>query len=90
MSSDLFETDIRYTVSAEETRELAKDAAASNFDIIVAVGGDGTVNEVASCMVGRRSILGIIPMGSGNGLARELNIPSDPAQTLDMIIKGRT
>lgn len=54
--------------------ELAQKAVADKYDLIVAVGGDGTVNEVAQALVGKGTPMGIIPMGSGNGLARELGI----------------
>jgi len=54
--------------------ELAEKAVADKYDLIVAVGGDGTVNEVAQALVGKGTPMGIIPMGSGNGLARELGI----------------
>jgi diacylglycerol kinase (ATP) len=56
--------------------ELAREAAQSGeWDAIVAVGGDGTVNEVAHALAHTNTPLGILPMGSGNGLARHLGIP---------------
>ncbi|WP_343522849.1 YegS/Rv2252/BmrU family lipid kinase [Pedobacter sp.] len=54
--------------------ELADEAAAKNFDVIVAAGGDGTINEVATKVLKHNKILGILPLGSGNGLARFLSI----------------
>ncbi|MBL0360815.1 MAG: hypothetical protein IPP70_07115 [Elusimicrobia bacterium] len=51
---------------------------ADGFDAVVAIGGDGTINEVARALVGTPAALGILPKGSGNGLAREFNIPLDP------------
>ena len=54
---------------------IAKEAKNSGVDIVVAVGGDGTVNEIAKELVNTDTKLGIIPTGSGNGLARELKIP---------------
>lgn len=56
-----------------------------DVDIVVAVGGDGTVNEVGSGLVGGKAALGIIPCGSGNGLARELEIPLRTASAVDVI-----
>ncbi len=66
--------DISYTQYKAHARVLAGDAA-GKYDIVVAVGGDGTVNEVASKLVDTSTVLAIIPTGSGNGLARFLNIP---------------
>ncbi len=55
--------------------EIARQARESDIDVVCAIGGDGTVNEVASALIGSDKTIGIIPNGSGNGLARELNIP---------------
>lgn len=60
-------------------------AAASDADIVVAVGGDGTVNEVARALVNTDKVLGIIPCGSGNGLALHLGIKRSPARAVDII-----
>ncbi len=68
--------------------ELAQNAI-GNYDIIVAVGGDGTVNEVARGVAGSGVAMGIIPMGSGNGFARELNIPMNIKKAIDIIISGK-
>lgn len=68
--------------------EIAREAADSDFDIIVAVGGDGTVNEIAAEVMRRKKILGIIPFGSGNGLARFLKIPMNAAKAIKMINNG--
>jgi len=62
-----------YSDGPAHARQIAKEAA-NEFDLIVAVGGDGTVNEVASAIVGTQTTLGIIPFGSGNGLSRFLGI----------------
>src|SRR5210317_427984 len=71
--------------------DLSRKAMADAVDIIVAVGGDGTINEVATQMIGTQSVLGIIPYGSGNGLARHLGIPrAIPAaiQTINESVKS--
>jgi len=68
------DVDISYTQYKAHARELAGEAAGV-YDVVVAVGGDGTVNEVSSKLVGTDTALAIIPTGSGNGLARYLNIP---------------
>jgi YegS/Rv2252/BmrU family lipid kinase len=57
-----------------------------HYDVVVAIGGDGTVNLVASVLAGTNKVMGIIPMGSGNGLAKDLNIPqNDPDAALDLL-----
>lgn len=66
-------------------RTLAAQKVAAGYEAIVAVGGDGTVNEVASALVKTTCKLGIIPAGSGNGLARHLGIPMEPAAALEVI-----
>ncbi len=65
--------------------ELAEEAANKNFDVIVAVGGDGTINEIASKVAQLDKVLGIIPFGSGNGLARSLKIPMDAKKAIQVI-----
>lgn len=68
--------DARMTEYAGHARELAEEAARDGYYGIIACGGDGTVNEAATGVCGKKSIaLGIIPLGSGNGLARHLGIP---------------
>ncbi|WP_018357450.1 diacylglycerol/lipid kinase family protein [Porphyromonas levii] len=67
--------------------EIAQSALHSDYDVIVAVGGDGTVNEVAHALVHSDKIMGIIPNGSGNGLARELMIPMDAMKAVDTLLR---
>ena len=61
----------------------------ADFDVIAAFGGDGTINSVASALVDSHRTLGIIPGGSGNGLARNLNIPLLWEKAIDVLINGR-
>ena len=68
--------------------ELASKAARDGFDLVVAVGGDGTVNEVAQGLIGTVTPMGIIPMGSGNGLARELKISMDMHKSAHSLVEG--
>ncbi|HND88860.1 MAG TPA: diacylglycerol kinase family lipid kinase [Saprospiraceae bacterium] len=67
-----FEYDFKFTAHAGHAFELAREAVAEGFDIVAAVGGDGSINEVASGLVGTPVVLGIVPAGSGNGLAMHL------------------
>jgi len=82
-----FEPVILFTDSVSHARQLAKEAV-SKFDLVVAVGGDGTVNEVASAIVGSNTALGIIPFGSGNGLARFLQVPMDTVEAIKTLGSG--
>ena len=85
MDKERFECKVCITEYAGHAAELAKACAAQGDDIVVAVGGDGTVNEVARSLVHTKTALGIIPCGSGNGLARHLCIPMDIMKALDII-----
>ncbi|WP_430810897.1 MULTISPECIES: diacylglycerol/lipid kinase family protein [unclassified Carboxylicivirga] len=76
--------DIAYTDYAGHARELSK-AAIGQYDVVVAVGGDGTVNEVGSALVNTTTAMAIIPTGSGNGLARYLDIPLRVNRALQVI-----
>ncbi|MBO5920430.1 MAG: YegS/Rv2252/BmrU family lipid kinase [Bacteroidales bacterium] len=67
----------------------ARGFVEKEYDIVVAIGGDGTVNEVAEGLIGSNAQLGIIPVGSGNGLARHLNIPLNYQRAVDAIFNGR-
>ncbi len=70
-------------------RELAQRAVQEGMEWVVAWGGDGTVNEVASALVHSPTVLAIIPSGSGNGLAREFGLPRTPAAAVREAIDGR-
>ena len=76
---------ITFTEYAGHATELAFQYARMGFDAVVAVGGDGTVNEVARGLKDTQTALGIIPMGSGNGFARHLNIPIKPQKAIEML-----
>ena len=67
--------DMRLTKGPGHATQLATDAAQQKFDIVVAIGGDGTINETARGLVGTQTALAVIPRGSGNGFAREIGMP---------------
>ena len=67
--------EIRLTEHAGHAVALAQAAAADGFRVVAAIGGDGTVNEVGRGLLGTATALGIVPQGSGNGLARHLKVP---------------
>lgn len=81
----LFDFEIKYTEYAGHATEIASGAAAAGVDVVCAVGGDGTVNEVARALVHTATALAIIPCGSGNGLARHLQIPQNKKRALEII-----
>ena len=77
------------TKCAGDACNAARDFVARGYDAVVAIGGDGTVNEVAEGLVHSGVKLGIIPVGSGNGLARHLNIPLNYQRAVDAVFEGR-
>jgi YegS/Rv2252/BmrU family lipid kinase len=79
---DKFEYTIRETKSPKDAMRLASVAVQENYDVVVAAGGDGTINEVIQGIGNADIILGIIPGGSGNGLARHLEIPLEPEKAI--------
>ena len=85
----IFDYDIEFTTGIFHAHDLAK-AAVGEYEIVVAVGGDGTVNEIASAIAGTDTILGVIPFGSGNGLSRFLTIPMDAEGAIKTMNAGRT
>ncbi len=80
-----FNWSVCYTEYAGHAEEIAREASERGVDVVVAVGGDGTVNEVARGLVNTKSALAIIPCGSGNGLARHLMLPLDVKQAISVI-----
>ena len=85
LDSRCFKWSVAWTQYAGHAEILAREADA---DIVVAVGGDGTVNEVARGLVGSDKTLGIIPCGSGNGLAFHYGLSADPKKAMNLIASG--
>jgi diacylglycerol kinase (ATP) len=81
LDKTVFDYQIVYSDGVSHAHVIAADAR-NRFDLIVAVGGDGTVNEVASGIAGSNTALGILPFGSGNGLSRFLGIPMDAGKAI--------
>jgi YegS/Rv2252/BmrU family lipid kinase len=75
---------IIHTKSAGHATRIVHRSA-SHYDVVVSVGGDGTVNEVGKGLIHQKSTMGIIPKGSGNGLARELNIPNNIRKAIRLL-----
>lgn len=85
IDKSLYDVTVRFTESAGHAVEIANEAKQTGVDVCVAVGGDGTVNEVATALTGSKTALGIVPLGSGNGLARHLQIPLTVKGALEVI-----
>jgi diacylglycerol kinase (ATP) len=80
---------IMFTKGASHASEAAAGAIGV-YDMVVAVGGDGTINEVASALVNSKVVLGIVPCGSGNGLSRFLGIPMDIMEAIRNLNTGKS
>lgn len=85
LDKEKFSYEICMTEYAGHASAIASKAKEAGIDIVVAVGGDGTVNEVARAIVHSKTALGIIPCGSGNGLARHLLLPMNLKKSIDII-----
>lgn len=82
---------IAYSKDEQHASELVREAVDKGYHSIIAVGGDGSINQVARVLDGSHINLGIIPKGSGNGLARAINIPIDNVDAaIDLITQGHT
>ena len=88
VNTDLYDFSIITTRHKGHATELASQYAAQGYDAVIAVGGDGTVNEVGCGLIGTNTAMGIIPCGSGNGLARHLGIPIDPFKAVKWLDKS--
>lgn len=89
LDREKYDMEVVYTEYAGHAIEIAAQKAAEKAFAVVAIGGDGTINEIARSLVHTDTALGIIPCGSGNGLARHLQIPLDPKKAMDIINGGR-
>lgn len=86
----VLDTEVLFSEALGHAYELSVQAVEGGADIVVAVGGDGTVNEVARGVLGTGAFLGILPFGSGNGLSRFLGIPMAAEKAIRVINRGRT
>ncbi|MHB1131438.1 MAG: diacylglycerol/lipid kinase family protein [Chloroflexota bacterium] len=80
---------VAVTTRAGEAVELARAAAAAGEDVVVAAGGDGTVNEVLQGIAGSESALAVLPLGTGNVWAHEIGVPTDLAGAVQVLLHGR-
>jgi diacylglycerol kinase (ATP) len=80
---------VRFTERPKHAIEIAKEFSSEQCSAVVALGGDGTIHDVANGLIGSNIPLGIIPAGSGNDLARALDIPMDYKKALERILIGK-
>ncbi len=85
LTRERFTYEIKFTSHRGHAAEYAEEAISEGVNVVVAVGGDGTVNEVARSLIHTQTALGIVPCGSGNGLARHLYIPTYPEGALQVL-----
>ena len=88
LDRSIYDYSIVKTEYAGHATQIAANAVREKVDVVVAIGGDGTINEIARSLVHTETVLGIIPCGSGNGLARHLRIPMEPKAAIDVINRG--
>lgn len=81
--------DLQFTTKPKEASEIASKSY-ENFEYIVAVGGDGTLQEVINGLIGIDTKVGIIPVGTGNDFVRAANLPHHPNEALEILLKGQT
>lgn len=88
IDTSLFDYEVKHTLAPKHATLLAQQAVKENFFIVAAVGGDGSLNEVAKGLLGSDTIMAIIPVGSGNGLARHLQIPLNVKNAIRLLNAG--
>jgi len=89
LDTDQYDFEILHTKHKGHGIELAREAITSGFDVITAVGGDGTVREIGSVLIGSDRAMAIIPTGSGNGFSRDMGIPMKLKEALEVINGGQ-
>jgi diacylglycerol kinase (ATP) len=82
--------ELRLTQAAGDALGIAREAVEEKVDMVIAAGGDGTINEVIQELVGSETALGVLPMGTVNVWAREMHIPLDIAGARDVLVHGKT
>lgn len=85
LDKTIFDYEIQYTEYAHHATAISLQAALKGYDVVVAVGGDGSINDCVKGLIGTNVTLGIIPTGSGNGLARHLNIPLNIEYAIEIL-----
>lgn len=82
--------EVHLTKDAKDATQLARYFVQDGYDTVVSVGGDGTINATAKALMGTETALGVLPYGSGNGLARGLSIPLNIGDAIRAVAAGHT
>ena len=82
--------DVQTTGSSEDARKVTRNAVAQQADMVVAIGGDGTIHSIIQELAGSETVLGVLPSGTFNVWAQETGIPLDTAGALDVLVNGQT
>ncbi len=85
-----WKVDLWYTQAAGEGEQLARKAVIQKANLVIAAGGDGTINEIIQGLVGSETALGVLPNGTVNVWARELGIPLDDMRARSVLVNGQT
>jgi diacylglycerol kinase (ATP) len=89
LPADQYEVSTAYLAYLGHGADLAREAVQNGIHIVVAVGGDGSINEISQGLVGSNTAMAILPLGSGNGLARALKIPLNIDKALQLIVSNK-
>lgn len=89
LDTSIYQYEICYTEFAGHAIELAKEAVEKGFDMVVACGGDGSVNEIAGPLIGTDTVLGVLPCGSGNGFAMHLGMGRNVKKAIHYLNTGK-
>lgn len=81
---------LKLTEAAGDATRLAREAAEEQCDVVIAAGGDGTINEIIQGLAGTETALGVLPLGTVNVWAREMQIPFDDAGAREVLVQGKT
>src|SRR5205085_9027809 len=84
-----WDIDLQFSTSPEDTRKQTRKAVEQHVDMVIAVGGDGTINSVIQELAGSETALGVIPSGTFNVWARETGIPLDSKGALEVLVNGK-
>ena len=90
LNRNIFDYELSYTKASKHAIELSRQGVKEGFNIVVAVGGDGSVNEVGRSLIGTQTTLAILPCGSGNGAARHMNIPINLKKAMQVINQNKS